>query len=142
MNRYKQNLPVFWPFLSSPINFDKFSGTLCALGGVLTVALPVPVIVSNFAMYYSHTQARAKLPKKRRRVVNVDVLQSKGNRGPAGGGPGKGGKTMGQKMGKSTIASPHERYRSKMPPKHILQVNCIARVRLFWQFTWIGLVGK
>ena len=31
-------------------------GTLCALGGVLTVALPVPVIVSNFAMYYSHTQ--------------------------------------------------------------------------------------
>ena len=33
-----------------------FVGTLCALGGVLTVALPVPVIVSNFAMYYSHTQ--------------------------------------------------------------------------------------
>ena len=32
-------------------------------GGVLTVALPVPVIVSNFEMYYSHTQARAKLPK-------------------------------------------------------------------------------
>jgi len=35
-----------------------FVGTLCALGGVLTVALPVPVIVSNFAMYYSHTQVR------------------------------------------------------------------------------------
>ena len=42
-----------------------FVGTLCALAGVLTIALPVPVIVSNFAMYYSHTQARAKLPKKR-----------------------------------------------------------------------------
>lgn len=39
---------------------------------VLTIALPVPVIVSNFAMYYSHTQARAKLPKKRRRVINVE----------------------------------------------------------------------
>ena len=33
-----------------------FVGALCALGGVLTVALPVPVIVSNFEMYYSHTQ--------------------------------------------------------------------------------------
>jgi hypothetical protein len=34
-----------------------FVGALCALAGVLTIALPVPVIVSNFAMYYSHTQA-------------------------------------------------------------------------------------
>lgn len=75
-----------------------FVGTLCALGGVLTVALPVPVIVSNFAMYYSHTQARAKLPKKRRRVVNVDIPQAGGNRGRARGGP-KGNK-MTQKMGK------------------------------------------
>ena len=24
-------------------------------------------------MYYSHTQARAKLPKKRRRVINLDL---------------------------------------------------------------------
>lgn len=69
-------------------------GTLCALGGVLTVALPVPVIVSNFAMYYSHTQARAKLPKKRRRVVNVEPQHGPRNRpGP------KGGKNVGQKMG-------------------------------------------
>ena len=29
---------------------------MCAMAGVLVVALPVPVIVSNFAMYYSHTQ--------------------------------------------------------------------------------------
>ncbi|XP_023337974.1 potassium voltage-gated channel protein Shaw [Eurytemora carolleeae] len=57
-----------------------FVGALCALGGVLTVALPVPVIVSNFEMYYSHTQARAKLPKKRRRVVNVDVSEVRRNR--------------------------------------------------------------
>ena len=49
-----------------------FVGALCALAGVLTIALPVPVIVSNFAMFYSHTQARAKLPKKRRRVVAVE----------------------------------------------------------------------
>lgn len=46
-------------------------GALCALAGVLTIALPVPVIVSNFTMFYSHTQAREKLPRQRRRVVNV-----------------------------------------------------------------------
>lgn len=74
-------------------------GTLCALGGVLTVALPVPVIVSNFAMYYSHTQARAKLPKKRRRVINVEPLQSN-KRGGAGGGGRAGKSGVGQKMGK------------------------------------------
>lgn len=49
-----------------------FVGALCALAGVLTIALPVPVIVSNFTMFYSHTQARAKLPKKRRRVLPVE----------------------------------------------------------------------
>lgn len=62
-----------------------FVGALCALAGVLTIALPVPVIVSNFAMYYSHTQARAKLPKKRRRVLPVEP--TRGPR-PIGAGPG------------------------------------------------------
>ena len=46
-------------------------GSLCALMGLLTIALPVPVIVTNFSNLYSHTQARAKLPKKRRRVLQV-----------------------------------------------------------------------
>ena len=67
-----------------------FVGAMCAMAGVLVVGLPVPVIVSNFAMFYSHTQARAKLPKKRRRVVNVDLPAPK---------PGK----LGNKMGINTI---------------------------------------
>ncbi|CAF5187651.1 unnamed protein product, partial [Rotaria magnacalcarata] len=64
-------------------------GGLCALTGVLTIALPVPVIVANFAMYYSHTQARSKLPKKRRRVMAVEPVRP--TRGPGGGGGGPGG---------------------------------------------------
>ena len=66
-----------------------FVGAMCAMAGVLVVGLPVPVIVSNFAMFYSHTQARAKLPKKRRRVVNVELPAPK---------PGK----LGNKMGINT----------------------------------------
>ncbi len=55
-------------------------GSLCALTGVLTIALPVPVIVSNFAMFYSHTQARAKLPRKRRRVLPLEQVRLQARR--------------------------------------------------------------
>ncbi|KAL1283739.1 Potassium voltage-gated channel protein Shaw [Trichinella pseudospiralis] len=61
-------------------------GSLCALTGVLTIALPVPVIVSNFAMFYSHTQARAKLPKKRRRVLPLEQVRMQTRRMTAGDG--------------------------------------------------------
>ncbi|XP_058794183.1 potassium voltage-gated channel protein Shaw-like [Phymastichus coffea] len=57
-----------------------FIGGLCALGGVLTIALPVPVIVSNFSMFYSHTQARSKLPKQRRKVLSPAEIPRRGSR--------------------------------------------------------------
>ncbi|ETN79278.1 K+ channel tetramerization domain protein [Necator americanus] len=38
------------------------------------------VIVSNFAMFYSHTQARDKLPKKRRRVLPVEQIRLQARR--------------------------------------------------------------
>ncbi|BFF93671.1 potassium voltage-gated channel protein Shaw [Drosophila madeirensis] len=107
-----------------------FVGALCALAGVLTIALPVPVIVSNFSMFYSHTQARSKLPKKRRRVLPVEQPRRKreptaphrgrtnaikqtpptvpgmvggGGGGPAGGGGGGGG---GHAAGHPAAAAP------------------------------------
>ena len=43
-------------------------GAVCALCGLLMLALPVPVIVSNFTLYYTHAQAKMKLPKKTRQV--------------------------------------------------------------------------
>ena len=64
-----------------------FVGSLCALTGVLTIALPVPVIVSNFALFYSHTKARAKLPKKRRRVLPVEAVRPKGGSSKRGDVP-------------------------------------------------------
>lgn len=76
-------------------------GGLCALTGVLTIALPVPVIVSNFAMYYSHTQARSKLPKKRRRVLPVETVRQQtrnvqaGHHTPGGGMAAKLGAVAG-----------------------------------------------
>ncbi|XP_023933396.1 potassium voltage-gated channel protein Shaw isoform X2 [Lingula anatina] len=66
-------------------------GSLCAITGVLTIALPVPIIVGNFSMFYSHTQARSKLPKKRRRILPVEAVRPKmppnRNMGGGGGGP-------------------------------------------------------
>ncbi|XP_052765254.1 potassium voltage-gated channel protein Shaw-like isoform X4 [Mya arenaria] len=80
-----------------------FVGSLCALTGVLTIALPVPVIVSNFALFYSHTQARSKLPKKRRRVLPVE--QPRGPKGPKGVGQPGGGGPQNRRM--NAIKHPH-----------------------------------
>uniref|UniRef100_A0A8D0HK68 BTB domain-containing protein n=1 Tax=Sphenodon punctatus TaxID=8508 RepID=A0A8D0HK68_SPHPU len=44
-------------------------GALCALAGVLTIAMPVPVIVNNFGMYYSLAMAKQKLPKKKNKHI-------------------------------------------------------------------------
>lgn len=52
-----------------------FVGALCALAGVLTIALPVPVIVSNFSMFYSHTQVSKK--KQHIFIILVNILIKK-----------------------------------------------------------------
>lgn len=56
-------------------------GALCALAGVLTIAMPVPVIVNNFGMYYSLAMAKQKLPKKKNKHIP---------RPPQPGSPGYG----------------------------------------------------
>ena len=47
----------------------RIIGGICAIFGVLIVALPVSVIGNNFSTYYTHAQARLSLPKKKRRLI-------------------------------------------------------------------------
>lgn len=46
-------------------------GSMCAISGVLTIALSVPAIVNNFTLYYTHAQSRQKL-RERKRKFNKD----------------------------------------------------------------------
>ncbi|VDK21328.1 unnamed protein product [Taenia asiatica] len=77
-------------------------GALCAITGVLTIALPVPVIVSNFSMFYSHTQARSKLPKKRRRVLPAEPIRTKHKSPP---GSIRNGRTCCRRLSPTLAAS-------------------------------------
>lgn len=47
----------------------KCVGILCALCGVLVIALPIPVIVNNFSLYYAHAQARLRVSNKRKKPL-------------------------------------------------------------------------
>ena len=53
----------------------RIIGGVCAIFGVLIVALPVSVIGNNFSTYYSHAQARLSLPRKKRRVIYAANLR-------------------------------------------------------------------
>lgn len=51
-------------------------GTVCAVSGLLMLSLPVPVIVSNFTLYYTHAQARLKLPKKAKKTALLNAANA------------------------------------------------------------------
>ena len=51
--------------------WGKVVGSLCAIAGVLTLALPVPVIVSNFNYFYHREMDQAELDK-----INEDHVRS------------------------------------------------------------------
>ncbi|KAM8794761.1 LOW QUALITY PROTEIN: voltage-gated potassium channel KCNC3 [Eudromia elegans] len=76
-------------------------GALCALAGVLTIAMPVPVIVNNFGMYYSLAMAKQKLPKRRNRHIPCPPRD-----GDDAGGDGGDGGAMGTATGDTADTCP------------------------------------
>lgn len=59
----------------------KIIGGVCAICGLLVVALPISIIGSNFNLYYAHAQARLKLPRKRNKVLLSSITSDFSNRG-------------------------------------------------------------
>lgn len=51
----------------------KIFGSICSLSGVLVIALPVPVIVSNFSRIY-HQNQRADKRRAQKVQVNTDLF--------------------------------------------------------------------
>ncbi|KXJ13819.1 potassium voltage-gated channel protein Shaw [Exaiptasia diaphana] len=55
---------------SSPVTFPgKFFASFCALASIIITALPISIIGNNFSLYYSHAQAKMKLPKKSQKTL-------------------------------------------------------------------------
>jgi len=54
----------------------KIVGGLCSLSGVLVIALPVPVIVSNFSRIYHQSQ---RSDKRKAQQVNLPLFKNLGS---------------------------------------------------------------
>lgn len=92
----KSDLFPKWPLLLTPVSpalrygdmvpktiAGKIFGSICSLSGVLVIALPVPVIVSNFSRIYHQNQRADK-----RRAQKVSLRPGVGRRCWPREGPG------------------------------------------------------
>ena len=53
--------------------FGKFIGSLCAICGVLVIALPIPIIGNNFTAFYKDGRRREVLLSKKK-IISVFLL--------------------------------------------------------------------
>ncbi|KXJ18916.1 Potassium voltage-gated channel subfamily B member 2 [Exaiptasia diaphana] len=54
----------------------KLIGSVCAISGVLMIALPVSVVASNFSLYNSYAKVKLKLPARQKRNVVDAALKA------------------------------------------------------------------
>lgn len=55
----------------------KVFGGICSLSGVLVIALPVPVIVSNFSRIYHQSQrADKRKAQKKARLARIRIVKN------------------------------------------------------------------
>ena len=65
--------------LSPQTGPGMFVGTMCAISGVLVMALPIPIIVNNFAQFYNDQMKKAKSAKRKIALAHaIEKLQNPG----------------------------------------------------------------
>ncbi|CAB4059826.1 KCND2 [Lepeophtheirus salmonis] len=58
-------------------NLGKLIGGICSLSGVLVIALPVPVIVSNFSrIYHQNQRADKRKAQKKARLARIQIAKA------------------------------------------------------------------